>query len=66
MTRQREWQLRQRAAGLCHACTEPVFMGGVYCQEHLLAYRKRNRRKGGWKAWKPGGLGRPPLDREKY
>ena len=74
ISRQRLWQLRHKASGLCVNCSEPVWLW-VFCQRHFeaeQAYRtrpeQRSRRaayvrtRTGYAPWHPGGRGRRPLD----
>lgn len=61
MTRQRAWQLRKQAAGLCVICGKPKADGSKQsCLEHLEKNRVGNRERTGHKPWRPGGRGRPP------
>ena len=39
MSRQRQYQLRHKRAGLCYDCSRPVAHGTVFCELHR---RKRN------------------------
>ena len=41
MTRQRRYQARHRAAGLCEKCPRPVLPGYVQCQRHLYRGARR-------------------------
>ena len=61
MSRQREYQLRHLAQGLCIQCSSPAFPGGQRCARCALVFRlsMRARRKG--KPWRPGGPGRRPI-----
>ena len=43
-SRQREYQLRHQAAGLCQQCSTPLTMGSPrLCERHLAVYRARDR-----------------------
>lgn len=44
MTRQREYQLRQRAKGLCELCNKPLFTKCL-CLEHAVKHREAARRR---------------------
>jgi hypothetical protein len=60
MSRQAEWQKKQKAAGCCVSCGDEAVAGSSFCHEHLVARRIKSREKLGFKAWVPGGKGRPP------
>ncbi len=61
MTRQRAYQLRNAAAGKCSICPEPKDPNSaLFCRTHAIAHRKRARVAADCKAWRPGGVGRPP------
>jgi len=64
VSRQREYQLRQHARGLCAACPNPV-LTGWYCVEHAMAIRVRQRERRQSQAWQPGKPGRPPAEAAK-
>jgi hypothetical protein len=59
------------AEGKCIWCGEPrgESTSTIYCEEHLLAIRtasrNRMRKKTGCKPWRPGGRGRPPIERSE-
>ena len=55
---QREWQIRQAAAGLCMKCNSPRFKGSLLCEKHLLQNREYNRKKHGYNPKVKGGVGR--------
>lgn len=59
MTRQRVYQRRHRAQGLCANCARPA-LSVVHCARHLLAERRRRRTEMGYGAWLPGGRGAMP------
>ena len=42
ISRQRKWQLKKMAQGLCCTCGEKA-VGDSYCREHLDYHRKSNR-----------------------
>jgi hypothetical protein len=43
MSRQRQYQLRHRRAGLCHDCNRSVVNGGLFCEVHRRERNLRNR-----------------------
>ena len=45
MSRQRQYQLRHKSAGLCRACSRPVAHGALFCELHR---RKRNLKNREW------------------
>lgn len=64
--RQATWQARMLAAGRCTRCgrprgKSPYSRSCLACAEKCRQEQRR-RRAGG--AWKPGGLGRPPITRK--
>lgn len=64
MTRQRAYQLRHRALGLCERCPKqgvlrPDGQRATLCRRHLVGERERMRRKTGWKN---DGRGRHAID----
>lgn len=59
MSRQRAYQKRHAAAGLCVFCPRRAF-AYTLCPRHILKERARVRARGGWQAWRPGGRGRAP------
>jgi hypothetical protein len=63
MTRQQRYQQDHKARGLCEACSEPVVPNTTLCIKHLAKRRDRQRAAGAFKAWRPGGPGRPPKAR---
>ena len=43
-SRQREYQLRHQAAGLCQQCSDPLALKSPgLCERHLAVYRARDR-----------------------
>ena len=62
--RHKRYRDRCRAKGLCWRCGQPA-THGTMCWVHRLKVRLearlRMRKKDGYRAWRPGGLGRPPL-----
>lgn len=63
VSRQREWQVHQRAIGNCMVCGKP--RNGVYrsyCTGCAEKIRARYRKKRGFRPWREGEPGRPPLD----
>jgi hypothetical protein len=59
MSRQREYQMRMRAAGKCVQCGCPA-NGAARCPNCAIKHRKQRQIKGKHQPWKPGGRGRPP------
>ena len=55
---------KRRALNLCERCGKTA-TDGRYCARHAKALRKYHRKRHGHRAWKPGGRGRPPLNRPK-
>jgi len=43
ISRQRQYQLRHKRAGLCHDCSRPVVNGGLFCAVHRRERNLRNR-----------------------
>ena len=63
MSRQRRYQLRHRAAGLCLQCSRVrVPTSKMYCRPHLEGERLRMRAVRQGQPWRPRGRGRPPLE----
>ena len=60
-TKQRAYQQRHIARGLCALCPRPR-LSSAYCLEHLIAQRTYKRERRGHQTWHPGGKGRPPLE----
>lgn len=58
MSRQREWQIKMKAAGRCQQCGAPSY-GALLCFKHLEKVRNYYRKKLKLTAWQPGGPGRP-------
>lgn len=44
MSRQRKWQLRHKARGLCVQCNQPA-VSKSFCLKHLIAAREESRRR---------------------
>ena len=65
LSRQRRWQLARIAEGRCSQCGKPRRHYAAVCDECALIQRRRNRAHQGCKAWKPGGMGRPPVVAER-
>lgn len=75
ISRQRAWQRAQHADGRCQSCGKPdarTRSGMVHCANCAKFYstpkiRQRAMLHGravhGWKPWRKGGRGRPPIDR---
>lgn len=49
ISRQRRWQLRQKAAGLCMICSAPA-VNAYYCLAHAIYHREYRRSRMGCKA----------------
>lgn len=47
VSRQREWQKKQSAAGMCWKCGDPAI--GALCLRHTKLERERQRKLRGWK-----------------
>jgi hypothetical protein len=56
----------RREAGLCYYCDSPARADSAFCEVHRQQTnrqaREHRRRTKGFKPWRPGGKGRPPLD----
>lgn len=62
VSRQRAYQIANKARGLCLLCPEVRHpKSAVYCPTHLIQARIRQRKRLGVKPWRPGGPGRPPI-----
>jgi len=65
LSRQRKYQLRKLKDGVCPECGEARHQGSVFCAYHIMKKRRQSaafqRRLNGYKKWKPGRVGRPPL-----
>ena len=59
LNRQRRYQVRHQAAGLCHQCNQPA-TEGARCAKCAEAQRQSTRERKNVKPWKPGGVGRRP------
>ena len=65
MTRQRQWQIKQKQLGLCAKCNQPAAIHAkgkrsgtnyVFCLMHLDELRERNRARTHFERWdQPGG-----------
>ena len=62
VSRERRRQLRNRKRGLCR-CGQEIESGLSCCLKCLERSRSLMRRRGGYKEWKEGGRGRPPIVR---
>ncbi len=61
LSRQRQYQLRKEAEGLCIKCGKPRDPdSATWCLFHKLEHRRIMRERNGNKPWRPGGVGRPP------
>lgn len=63
-SRQYEWQRRMMAQGRCTICGKPAITAR-YCEFHREKYNGRRRDKTGYKPWRLGGRGRPPIGRKE-
>lgn len=59
MSRQRAYQHRHAALGLCVFCPR-LAVAYSLCAGHILKERARQRRSSRCRPWRPGGRGRPP------
>lgn len=64
-SRQREYQKRHAAEGLCMYCPLPVYGGMKYCETHREYDLNRRAAKRGGNRWTPGGKGRPPKSQQR-
>ena len=66
-SRQRKWQRKQIRLGNCVICGRPRGKTPSIsrCRMCLDKTRKETRQRRKCKPWRPGGLGRPPLDRSE-
>lgn len=64
-SKQVRYQREHRLAGLCIYCPRPAEGESCFCRRHRIANVRANRRRRGHKAWKPGGVGRPPKHRTR-
>lgn len=55
---------RRRALGLCERCKRKATKGR-FCATHEKKVRRYQRSLKGHKPWKPGGRGRPPINRDR-
>ena len=60
MSRQREWQKRKLASGLCLTCGAPRGEDRLQCDPCLEKRRADERLRKGCQPHRPGGRGRPP------
>jgi len=60
-SRQRQWQIRQNAAGKCMYCSDPL-LTSTCCEKHAVIRRERIRNLHGHQQWKPGSRGRKPAE----
>ena len=68
MSRSTEWGRAQLAKGNCWVCGKPRTGHNRFCDHHAKLHRaydrKRKRKIGNFNPWKPGGRGRPPIEKE--
>jgi hypothetical protein len=62
LSRQRRYQLRKREKGLCVICGKNPLLAGERCRECNERFKVNARKRGGFKAWRVDGPGRPPID----
>jgi hypothetical protein len=64
MTRQRQWQIKQKQLGLCAKCNRPAALhtkgkrmgtNYVFCLMHLDELRERNRARTHFERWNQSG-----------
>lgn len=60
VSRQRASQLNKRAEGKCPRCGKRLGTYAWACDKCVKALRVKKREAMGHKAWKRGGVGRPP------
>lgn len=65
VSRQRAYQLRRIADGLCAQCGKRPLFSSYACKKCQVAMRKAKRNAKGCKPWKAGGRGRPPIEEEE-
>ena len=66
VSRQRLFQIKQLAKGLCALCPNPRINAShceVHCKQLRDYQRKYARQRNGYQPWEPGKRGRPPIDR---
>jgi hypothetical protein len=61
MSRQKAYQQRHRALGLCQSCPEPL-ASRAFCWKHLLAKREKERVRKNLQPWRAGHRGRRPTE----
>lgn len=66
ISRQRAWQLAKAAKGLCQKCGAKRLTYKTLCDDCAKKHRDSMRRSRGMNPWRPGGPGRPPIDREAH
>ena len=57
----RAWQKKQKAAGNCVCCGKPRQIYWERCDSCQEKRRVKNRLEKGFRAWRPGYRGRPPV-----
>lgn len=61
ISRQRRWQLKKQAMGLCVICGKPRHSESkIHCPKHVMALRLRKREAFNCKPYRPG-RGKPPF-----
>ncbi len=63
LSRQRVWQLKKAAEGLCTNCGRIPVPGKRRCVLCLKQAHMSKRKANGYKPWKEGGPGRPPMEK---
>lgn len=61
ISRQRKWQLKQIAAGLCAICAGKLKHYKERCDRCAVKARLSKRRANGWASKRDGGVGRPQI-----
>jgi len=62
VSRQRAWQAKMQANGMCSMCGDRLAPGSrSRCPKHLKQDREASRKAHGYHPWKRGGRGRPPI-----
>ena len=64
-SRQRRWQLARIAEGRCAQCGRRRQHYRTLCDACAMKAQRRNRMRQGFKPWKRGGMGRPPVIAER-
>jgi hypothetical protein len=65
LSRQAQYQKRKITAGLCGKCGREPLFSSTLCLGCIRVNRHLQRKARGFKPWKPGGVGRPPMGRKE-